>query len=203
MLPPDVATFRFHPDPDPSVEPGTAHALAMRVARCRRRVGAGWALVLGASDVDFVLAVARNVPTAVLDSSRSALRRARRLLPEGVHFLVDDPREGHVDVPVAVAVARSTPWRAMTRADDRRRVARSLLETLAFPGGTLCVELEVPPVGAADPWEVPSAAANVPLTTASVEDLRDEIVAVVKGRPGRVVTAENERFPHVVHVLAG
>lgn len=145
VLPPRLAALRFV---DPG--PGTDDALAARTAAT---VPGARVLLLGASRPGLVRALrAADLDVVVVDSSRTALRRAQGELGDGTALLLAaDPRELEIPGGVNAALVTSAVWRAVLLDVDRRHVLRSIEGELR-PGGRLLLDLErLPP--APDDWE--------------------------------------------------
>jgi glycosyltransferase involved in cell wall biosynthesis len=101
-------------------------------------------MLLGASRPGLTRAlVEHGFDLVVLDSSRTALRRARDELGEDseVLLLAADPRELEIPEGVDAMLVPSAVWRAVLLTEDRRHVLRGMLRELR-PWGRLLLELE-------------------------------------------------------------
>lgn len=155
MLPPRLAALRFA---DAAL--GSDDALAARTAAT---VPGARVLLFGASRpglTDALLGAGLDV--VVVDSSRTALRRARDTMrdPGRVLLLAADPRELEVPGGVDAVLVPSAVWRAVILSPDRRHVLRGISHELR-PGGLLLLDLERVPAPPPAPLPLPGAPEGV------------------------------------------
>jgi SAM-dependent methyltransferase len=155
VLPPRLAALSFV-----DTASGSDTALAERTAGAAPGTRV---MLLGASRPGLTRAlVAAGLEVVVVDSSRTALRRARDEL-EGVGdvlLLAADPRELEIPGGVDAVLVPSAPWRAVLLDTDRRHVLRAIAGELR-PDGLLLLDLERLPAAPTEWAPLPSGGDGV------------------------------------------